>query len=338
MIPATTPQVVSACEGCRTELAAGTLACPNCSTLVYGRHLEQISRSATNLEETGGAGQMAEARELWLSALPWVPRASRQAEWIREHATALDQRLRAAEVPEPKKSEWAKRLGPLAPILVVLAKLKGALLLIFKLKFLLSFAGFLALYWAMYGMWFGGGFAFSILIHEIGHVVAVRRQGLEAEMPVFVPGFGAFVRWRGVATSAETRAGIALAGPMAGFVAAVGFYLAYLSTHRDVFAALAHTGAWLNLMNLIPVWILDGGQAMPALSRLQRGLLLATCVVFFAMTHEPVLLLVALGMGYRLFTKDAPEESDTRTMVAFTGVLFVLSALLAMTPAVPIGR
>jgi len=45
----------------------------------------------------------------------------------------------------------------------------------------------------------------------------------------------------------------------------------YMYTQRPVFAALAHAGAWLNLLNLIPVWSLDGGQAAHALSRLQRG-------------------------------------------------------------------
>ena len=332
------PQPVTSCRDCGADLPAGALACPGCSTLVYGRHVEQISKAAKNLESTGRQAQLSEARELWLSTLPWLPRASKQSEWIREHVTALDAQINAIEPQGSTQSKWVKRAGPLAPILVVLAKLKGVLLFVFKLKFLFSFAAFLGVYWALYGMWFGVGFAVSILVHEMGHVVAVRREGLAAEMPVFVPGFGAFVRWRGVAVSMEARARIALAGPMAGLLIGMVLYGAYAYTHRPVLAALAHTAAWLNLLNLIPVWILDGGQATYALSRLQRGLLLATCIVFFAMTREPVLLLVGMGMGYRLFTHDTPQQPSTQTMVTFTGLLFLLAALLKLVPAEHFGR
>lgn len=113
---------------------------------------------------------------------------------------------------------------------------------------------------------------------------------------------------------------------------------AYVSTQRPVFAALAHTGAWLNLLNLIPVWILDGGQATNALSRLQRVLLLATCIVFFVMGHEMVFLLVAAGMTYRLFTHDIPTQPSTRTMIFYTTLLFALAALLKIIPFQPIPR
>src|SRR5262249_47035286 len=150
---------------CRAELTAGALACPHCSTLVYGRHVEQISKAARNLEESNKLSQLAEARELWLSALPWLPRASQQSDSIQQRVRALDRRINAADTEPSPQSRWAKRLGPLAPILVVLAKFKSAFFLIFKLKFLFSFLAFFGVYWALYGMWFGAGFALSIFIH-----------------------------------------------------------------------------------------------------------------------------------------------------------------------------
>jgi hypothetical protein len=254
------PPVITDCRDCRAELAPGTLACPNCNALLYSYHLLQISKSARNLEETGQPAQLAEARELCLSALPWLPRASRQSEWIQQHVLTLDAKLNAAE-PPPAPSKWAKRLGPLAPIAVILAKFKGALLFLLKLKFLLSFAAFLGVYWAIYGLWFGAGFAISILIHEFGHVIAVKRRGLRADLPVFLPGLGAYVRWQGLNVSLAARAGIALAGPFAGLITAAVCLVLYTQTHRPVFAALAHTGAWLNLLSQIQVWILDGGEA-----------------------------------------------------------------------------
>jgi Zn-dependent protease len=339
---AITPQAPANCRDCHADLPAGALACPQCNTLVYGHHLEQITKAASNLEESKQTNHLAEARELWLSALPWLPRASRQAEWIRQRVLALDTRIHNAD-PQPltqskAQSKWIKRLGPFAPIAVLLAKAKTALLLLFKLKFLLSFAAFFGVYWAIYGLWFGAGFALSILIHELGHVIAVKRLGLKADLPVFLPGFGAFVRWQGFDIGLADRAGIALAGPLAGLLAAAVCMALYVATQRPVFAALAHTGAWLNLLNLIPVWVLDGGQATHALSRLQRGLLLVTCIVFFFMTQQKAFLLVAAGMTYRLFTRDIPAEPSTRTAVFFTILLFALGALLKIVPLQPFER
>ncbi len=329
---AITPQAPTNCRDCRADLPAGALACPQCNTLVYGHHLEQISKAASNLEESKQTNHLAEARELWLSALPWLPRASRQAEWIRQRVLTLDTRINNADTQPSAQSKWVKRLGPLAPLAVLLAKAKTALILLFKLKFLLSFAAFFGVYWALYGLWFGAGFAISILIHEIGHVIAVKRLGLKADLPVFLPGFGAYVRWQGFNIGLADRAKIALAGPLAGLLAAALCMALYVATQRPVFAALAHTGAWLNLLNLIPVWVLDGGQATNALSRLQRALLLATCIVFFLMTQQKAFLLVAAGMTYRLFTRDTPAEPSTRTAVLFTILLFALGALLKIVP------
>jgi Zn-dependent protease len=331
------------CSVCQAELRSGDLACPRCATLVHRDRLDAISKAALELERTATQqepGPLAEARELWRSALPLLPREATQADWIRQHIKALDTQLagyeKTAELDSPKqKPNWTKRLGPLAPIAVLLAKLKSFFFILLKLKFLLSFALFLGVYWSLFGPWFGAGFAIQILIHELGHVFAVKRQGLKADLPVFLPGFGAYVRWQGFNISVERRAEIALAGPLFGLFAAAGCMGLYMYTQRPVFAALAHAGAWLNLLNLIPVWMLDGGQAAHALSRLQRGLLLVSSVVFFALTDQKVFLLVAAGMVYRLFTKDVPEEPSTRTMVFYMALLFLLGALLKVIPMQP---
>ncbi len=327
------------CSVCQADLRPGDLACARCQTLVYGARLDAISKQALELERLGNVDA---AGELWRSALPLLPRGSTQADWIRQHLAELEgqvaQRAKTAELDRPAvKPNWTKRLGPLAPLALLLAKLKSFFFILLKLKFLLSFALFLGVYWTLFGPWFGVGFAVQILIHELGHVFAVKRNGLKADLPVFLPGFGAYVRWQGFDISVETRAEIALAGPLFGLLAAAGCMGIYAYTRMPVFAALAHAGAWLNLINLIPVWMLDGGQAAHALSRLQRGLLLVACVVFFALTEQKVFLLVAAGMLYRLFTKDTPEAPSTRTMVAYVVLLFVLGALLRVIPMQPGG-
>ncbi|HKR86237.1 MAG TPA: hypothetical protein VJS37_18895, partial [Terriglobales bacterium] len=120
--------------------------------------------------------------------------------WILDHARALDHSADQMQVPQ-NDNRWTQKLGPVGPIAIVLAKGKGLLLALFKLKFLLSFASFLFVYSALYGIKFGLGFAVLILVHELGHFIDIKRRGLPADMPVFLPGLGAYVRWRGMGVS-----------------------------------------------------------------------------------------------------------------------------------------
>src|SRR5262249_48327037 len=145
---------------------------------------------------------------------------------------------------------------------------------VFKLKFLFSLAAFLGVYWGLYGARFGIGFAVLVLVHEMGHFIDIRRRGLPAEMPVFLPGLGAYVRWQAVGVLLESRAAVSLAGPLAGLLSAIFCAAVWVHTGSDLWAALARAGAWLNVLNLIPVWVLDGGQAANALGRPQRTMLL----------------------------------------------------------------
>jgi Zn-dependent protease len=259
-----------------------------------------------------------------------------QADWIRQHARDLEHD--ASRVPAPKQeNQWARKLGPLGPVAVILAKSK-ALIALFKLNFLLSLAGFIAVYWAIWGAKFGIGFAVLILLHEMGHFIDIKRRGLPADMPVFLPGFGAYVRWQSLGVSLETRAAISLAGPLAGFVSSAACALLYLKTGNGLWAALARAGAWLNVMNLIPVWVLDGGQAISALSKMQRLFLLTGCLVLWLLLKENVFFLVALGAGWRIFTKDLPAQSSPRTLAYFLAVLTCLGFVMRLMPGQGFGR
>ncbi len=68
----------------------------------------------------------------------------------------------------------------------------------------------------------------------------------------------------------------------------------------------ARAGAWLNVLNLIPIWLLDGGQAMLALDKIERGVVLTVCLALWMLLGENVFALVAGGACWRLFTKDVP--------------------------------
>ena len=330
------PEPIHNCPNCSHWLPEGTLACPECHTLVYGQHLSAMARSAQELE---AEGKWPEARGRWEETLAWLPADTEQANTIHGHMAEIDRRL-AAEAE--RKQKWTKRLGPFAPIVFFLAKLKSALFLLFKLKFFLGLFGFFAIYWALAGWRFALGATACIFFHEMGHFVAVKRRGLKADWPMFIPGLGAYVKWYSMGVSREDLAAIALAGPVFGLIsAAVCFGLA-LSTHSLPMLLIANFATWINLFNLTPVLGFDGAQATYALSRAQRIMITVTSLLFFALTVSDgnpnragtqwVFLFVAAGMGWRCFTPDAPEAPHTRTLVTFLSLILVLGFLLYLTP------
>jgi len=165
--------------------------------------LQRLAAAAKMMEEHGDSIQ---ARAQWLKALELLPSESTQTEWVLDKVHKLE--LAAPTAPLLKAPpNWVRKLGPLAPIALLLAKGKS-LFVLFNLNFLLSLFAFVGVYRTVYGAKFGIGFAVLILIHEMGHFIDIKRRGLPADMPVFLPGFGAYVRWQALGVSQETRAAV----------------------------------------------------------------------------------------------------------------------------------
>jgi Zn-dependent protease len=304
--------------------------CEQCHALVHSEQLDRLAAEAKALEAKGDPRQ---ARERWLMGLPLLPPASRQADWIQQHARALHATAERLQPPPPSENKWAQRLGPVGPVAILLAKGKFLLTAIFKLKFLLSFLAFFGFYWAMFGAKFGIGFAVLILIHEMGHYIDVKRRGLPADMPVFLPGLGAYVRWQALGVSLETRAAISLAGPFAGFLAAVLCAVLWWQTGNPLWAALARAGAVLNVLNLTPVWVLDGGQGALALSKMERIVVLTACLALWLVLGQSLFFVVAVGAGYQVFfAGNFPPHPSRATTVYFVALLIALGVILRMLP------
>ncbi len=330
-----TPELIRNCKRCARELAPGALVCDQCHALVHSEELDRLAAEAKALE---AKGDFWRARERWLAGLYLLPRTSKQYDWIKEHARGLEVAAHQAQIPEPSDNKWAKRLGPVGPIAILLAKGKTVLFALFKLKFLLSFAAFIGIYWAAWGMKFGIGFAVLILLHEMGHFIDIKRRGLPADMPVFLPGLGAYVRWQAMGVPLETRAAISLAGPLAGFLTAVACAALWWQTGNPLWAALARAGAVLNLLNLIPVWILDGAQAALALSKMERILLLTACLALWLVLGENMFFLVALGAGYQIFfARNLPPHSSRSTTIYYLAVLTALGVIIHLMPGTGLG-
>jgi len=297
--------------------------------MVHARRLEELAASARSHEERK---ELAAAHDDWQAALELLPADSSQAAWVRAKLAELFQAIRDEAAKDPSPT-WTRRLGPLAPIVLLLLKGKVFLSLL-KLKFLLSFVSFAGIYWALYGAKFGIGLAVLILVHELGHFIAVKRRGLSADLPMFIPGFGAYVRWTAAGVSADTRAFVSLAGPLAGAFGAAFCALLWMQTQQRLWIALASFSAFINLMNLIPVWTLDGGQAMVAINRAGRIGIAIAGVLFAAFFSQPLLLLVVGGAVYRAFDKTlAPDMPPSYGVTAYFVILLAgLGYLASLAP------
>ncbi len=333
------PDLIRNCKRCSRELAPGARVCDHCNALVHSEELERLSAEAKALE---ASGDLQRAREKWLTGLELLPPTSKQAGWIMQHAQELDAATSAGWRPAVgnrlAQPAGAQLMGPAGSIATLADESRGSVTPRFKWTSLLSFAAFIAIYSAASGIKFGVGFALLILIHEMGHFVDIKRRGLPADMPVFLPGLGAYVRWQALGVPLETRAQVSLAGPLAGFLASAACAVIWKQTGDMFWADLARVGAILNLLNLTPVWALDGGQAALALSKTERVVLLIACVALGLALKQNMFFLVALGAGYRaFFAVDLPAHPSRATTIYFVAVLTALGVIIWLMPGQGLG-
>ena len=240
--------------------------------------------------------------------------------------------------------ERAKRfLGPVAALLVLLAtKGKAILLLLPKLKIFTTSASMLvsiAAYAWIWGWAFAVGFVLLLLLHELGHVIQLRREGVEASAPMFIPFLGAMIAAKSMGDDAAAEARVGLAGPILGSIATLIPLGIWLVTGEEFWQALAYVGFFLNLLNLLPVLPLDGGRAMAALSPWVWAVGYAVLVGLTFAFPNPVLILVLILGGFeswrRFKARNTPESrayhaipARSRALVAVTYI--GLAAALAV--------
>ena len=182
----------------------------------------------------------------------------------------------AAPRTETGWSRIKKALGPVAVVGVViakfLAKLKFFILPALKfLPLLLKSGGTMLLmiwvYTMMWGWKFAVGFVMLLLVHECGHLIVAKKFGLKVGAPVFIPFMGAFIALKEAPRNAWMEACVGIGGPMLGSIGALACNSIGEFTDIPIFFALAWFGYFLNLFNLTPVGMLDGGRIVTALSR-----------------------------------------------------------------------
>jgi Zn-dependent protease len=147
----------------------------------------------------------------------------------------------------------------------------GAAALKFGFVFVKFFSIFIAVggYALIWGWKFAIGFVALIFVHEMGHWIEAKRLGLNPSLPMFIPFLGAYVAFKN--TDPWRHARVALAGPLLGGVGAAGTLLLGSQLDSDLLRALAYVGFLLNLVNMIPIGILDGGAIYRSTKLLWRG-------------------------------------------------------------------
>jgi Zn-dependent protease len=251
-----------------------------------------------------------------------------------------------APVIDPPKTPWRRVLGLLAAAALLLvkfgAKLKVVLLALPKLKLFTTSASMLVsigAYALIWGWKFAVGFVLLLLVHELGHVIQLRREGIKASAPMFIPFLGAVVAMKELPKDAAAEARVGLAGPVLGSLACLVPLGIYWATGNELFQALAFVGFFLNLFNLLPVLPLDGGRAMAALSPWMWFVGYALLVVATFVFPNPIMLLILLFGGLETWRRwkqrKTPEAREFHrvkpaTRAAVAAVYLGLAALLAV--------
>jgi len=184
------------------------------------------------------------------------------------------------DAQHPSQASWWTRLknalGPVAVVGVVIAKffVKLKFFILPALKFLpilLKSGGTMLISIWAYALFFGWrfavGFVLLMFVHECGHLIVARKFGLPVSAPVFIPFMGAFILLKDQPRNAWMEACVGIGGPMLGSLGALACNSLGEIFNMPFLIALASTGYFLNLFNLMPVGFLDGGRIVTALSR-----------------------------------------------------------------------
>jgi len=310
-------------------LPPDALACPACASLVHADTLRELAAAA---DAAARRNELVDARSRWESALRLLPADSQQHAAIRDRVAALSGRI---DVPVPgvtsaaaDQPPWWRRGAPgvVALALLALSKLKFLLLGLTKASTFVSMFAFFGVYWSIYGWPLALGLVLSIYVHEMGHVAMLRRLGIGAGAPMFIPGVGALILLKQRIEDPLTDAKVGLAGPVSGLGAAVTALGAYALSGAPIWLAIAQLTGFINLFNLIPVWQLDGSRGFHVLSRWERWLLVSAIAIALLLTEQRLLFIVG-GVAVWRALQQKTGPGNPRVLATFVGLVLALALL-----------
>jgi Zn-dependent protease len=233
---------------------------------------------------------------------------------------------RRARQGQGQRQGIRKRIGSaIAAVGALLAKfgvaLKALVVALPNLKLLVTAGTALvsvAAYSIFFGWWFAAGFVALLFVHEMGHVIALRREGIKASAPMFIPFMGAAIFTRSLGDNALAEARVGLAGPILGSIGAAAVAVVGELTGSSLLIALAYFGFFINLFNLLPVVPLDGGRAAAAMSPwmwfIGFGVLVALA---FLNPGNPILLIIVIFAGFQTYHRWKQRKTGSLAQAAY---------------------
>lgn len=319
--------VIQVCPQCGAQLAADLRVCLRCGRLLHADRLNALAQAA---REAAAQGDLPAALASWREALELLPPDTRQYEVVSAKITELGGQLAAggkAARPVGAKNPGVRLATGAGAVGLMLWKLKALFLGLTKGTTLLTMLLSLGVYWTAWGWKFALGLVLSIYVHEMGHMIALRRYGFKSTAPMFIPGFGALIRLQQQVVNPLEDAEIGLAGPVYGLGAAVVALAIWYATGQPIFAAIAGVGAWINLFNLLPFGTLDGGRGFHALSRLQKFFAVAAVAGSFYFTSDGLLLLLGLVCIGRAVGDKSEQKGSWKVAITYVVLILALAAL-----------
>jgi len=171
----------------------------------------------------------------------------------------------------------------------------------------------LVVYAFVFGWRYAAGFIALLFAHEMGHYLAAKQRGLAVGLPTFIPFVGAWIDLKEQPRDVETEAYVALAGPLLGTVAAIACYLAAGDGGPRWLMAVAYSGFFLNLFNLLPISPLDGGRVTAVLSPRIWFVGVPLLAAMFVWQPNPMLLLIGLLAAPQLVKAGSTTRRRPRT-------------------------
>ncbi len=222
---------------------------------------------------------------------------------------------------------------------ILLLLLSGA-----KLGKLLTTGGTMLISVVVYAFIFGWryavGFVGLLFVHEAGHYIAARQRGLQVGAPTFIPFVGAWIQLKDMPHDAETEAYVGLGGPLLGTVGALVVYWLGKSYSAPWLLAVAYSGFFLNLFNLIPLSPFDGGRITAVLSPRVWLVGVPVLAALFLYRPSPMLILIAFLAAPQVwkaikYRSDSPEAQTyyavkTSIKLEYGAYYLLLLAFLAL--------
>ena len=157
-----------------------------------------------------------------------------------------------------------------------------------------------------------------IIVHELGHFIAMRSFGYTNVRMMFIPMFGAFVSGQPAAIDPGKKMVVLFAGPLPGII--LGMISAYLYSinQEHIFYLLALMFIFLNVFNLLPLTPMDGGQILGVLfphhSRWVQTLFIVLSSIALGLaayvTRNYLLIFLVLLMWLRLAALWRPARTE----------------------------